>query len=58
MKPADMNALQTLLLLQASGRTVSAKGDALMVSRGSSMCEELKQAVRWNRDEILRLVRG
>jgi len=56
VSPTDINPLQTLLLIWAAGGTVHVDGDRLIV-RGATMCEELREAIRHNRDALIAALR-
>jgi hypothetical protein len=54
--PKDTNPLTVLLLLWANGSTVRAVGDRLVIN-GPRMCDELREAVRHNKTQLLRVLR-
>ena len=56
MAPTEVNPLPTLLLIWAAGGTVHVEGDRLVV-RGATLCEELREAIRHNRDALLAAMR-
>ena len=57
MLPTEMNPLSTLLLILAAGGTVSTDSDRLVVT-GAKMCDELREAIRHNKAELLAIAKG
>lgn len=56
MLPTEASPLSTLLLIWAAGGVASVEDNRLVV-RGAVLCDELREAIRHNRDALVSVLR-